>query len=68
MGTMVIWDDVSWGNCTLWTTFKDFLFLFLFLERGEGRLKESERNIDVGASRMPPTRDLACNPGTQPSP
>ena len=50
--------------------FKDFLHLFL--ERGEGREKERERNIDVwekyrsAASCMPPTGDLARNPGMCP--
>ena len=54
-----------------------FLFYFLkdftyFLERGEGREKERERNIDVqekhpsGASCRPPTGDLACNSGMGP--
>ena len=44
----------------------------LFLERGEGREKERERNINVRqkhssvASGVPPTRDLACNPGRCP--
>ena len=48
--------------------FKIYLFL-LILERGEGRKKEKERNIDVQekhqlvASRTPPARDLAYNPG-----
>ena len=55
--------------------FKD-LFI-LFLEREEGREKETQRNIDVGeihqsvasssvASPMPPTGDLAHNPGMCP--
>ena len=43
-----------------------FFFLNLFLERGEGRAKERERNSDVGersplvAFHMPATGDLAC--------
>ena len=46
-------------------------FIYLFLEKGEGREKE-ERNIDVQeihgsvASHMPPTGDLAGNPGICP--
>ena len=40
-------------------------FIYLFLERGEGREKERERSINVGeihqsaASHAPPTGDLA---------
>ena len=47
-------------------------YLFLFLQRVEGREKEKERNIDVQeihrsvASHMDPTGDLAHNPGTCP--
>ena len=47
-------------------------FIYLFVERQEGREKERERNIDVGekirsvASCMPPTGDLARNPGLCP--
>ena len=39
--------------------------MYLFLERGEGREKEKERNIHVRllTSRTPPTGDLAGNPG-----
>ena len=49
--------------------FRKRFYFYLFLERGEGREKERERNIDVPeihqmvASRTPPTRDLASNPG-----
>ena len=53
-------------NCT--SSFgKDFIYLFS--ERGEGRGKERERNINVrekhqlAASHMTPSRDLAHNPG-----
>ena len=44
-------------------------FVYLLLERGEGKEKERERNIDVQeihqlvASSTPPTGDLAQNPG-----
>ena len=42
-------------------------FIYLFLERGEGREKEGERNINVRLPLMrPPTGDLACNPGMCP--
>ena len=50
--------------------FKDFVYLFL--EGGEGREKETERNIDVWeihelvASCMPLAGDLARNPGMYP--
>ena len=43
--------------------FKDFTYLFL--ERGEGRKKERERNINVWfpLTRPSPIGDLARNPG-----
>ena len=47
--------------------FKDFIYSFL--DRGEGKEKERERNIDAHekhwpvASCMPPTGVLASNPG-----
>ena len=43
-----------------------FNFTYLFLERGEGREKEGEKHQCVFASRVPPTGDLACNPGMCP--
>ena len=40
---------------------------YLFLERGEGREKERERNINVWLPLMcPPTGDLARDPGICP--
>ena len=46
-----------------------FLFLkdftYLFLERGKGGRK-GEKHQCVVASRVPPTGDLACNPGMSP--
>ena len=48
-------------------------FIYLFLERGEGREKERERSINVGeilqlvAFHMPPTGNLAHNPGMCPA-
>ena len=47
-------------------------FTYLFLERGEGKEKERERNIDMReihqsvASHPPPTGALAHNPGMCP--
>ena len=40
------------------------MFIYLFLERGEGREKERERNIIVWVDSCapPPTRDLGNNP------
>ena len=44
-----------------------FFFLkILFLEREEGREKEGEKHQYVVASCMPPTGDLAHNPGMCP--
>ena len=38
-------------------------FIYLFLERGEGREKEMERSMEcVVASHLPPTGDPAHNP------
>ena len=48
-----------------------FLFfsniIYLFLERGEGRKKERERNQCVVVSHAPHTGDLAWNPGMCPT-
>ena len=45
--------------------FKDFVYLFL--ERGEGKEKERERNINMWLHLMhPPTEDLDHNPGMCP--
>ena len=50
---------------------KNILFIH-FLERGEGRNKERERNITVQekhqsvASHTPVTRGLGCSPGRGP--
>ena len=44
--------------------FKDFIYLFL--DRGEGREKEGEKHPCVVASRAPPTGHLARNPDTCP--
>ena len=48
------------GKFILFLFFKDFIYLFL--ERGEGKEKERESNQYVVASCMRPTRDLAHNP------
>ena len=45
-----------------------YLFIYLFLERGEGREKVWEKNINVWLPlTLSPTRDLACNPGMCPN-
>ena len=41
-------------------------FTYLFLERGEGKEKEREKHRCVVASHVPPTGDLAPNPGMCP--
>ena len=47
-----------------WSYF--MIFIFLFLERLEGREKERERNINVWLPLMSPTGDPTRNPGTCP--
>ena len=62
-----VWDyaPTNWATPARNSFFKKRDFIYLFLERWEGR----ERNIGVWeihqlvASHTPPTRDLACNPG-----
>ena len=44
----------------------DLISFYLFLDRREGREKERERNINVVAASVPPTGDLARNPGMCP--
>ena len=39
---------------------KDFIYLFIFRERGKE--EEREKHQCVVATHMPPTGDLACNP------
>ena len=43
--------------------FKKKRFLFIFRERGREREREEEKHQCVVASHVPPTGDLACNPG-----
>ena len=50
----------GWGR----RFFKDIIYLLL--ERGEGKDKEGEKHQCVVTSRMPPTEDLARNPGMCP--
>ena len=55
---------LSKNNKIFYLFFKDFMFLFL--ERAEGKEKEREKHQCVVASCLPPTGDLACNPGMCP--
>ena len=41
-------------------------FIYLFLERGEGKEKEREEHQCVVAFHAPPAGDLACNPDMGP--
>ena len=55
----------------IWATYEPLqrFFLkrfYLFIIRGEGREKERERNISVWLPLVPPTGDLADNPGMCP--
>ena len=53
------------GDTVVFFFFK--IFIYLLLERGDGREKDRERNIKcVVASPVLPTGDLACNPSTCP--
>ena len=58
------------SSLTLIILFKNFLkdFIYLILERGEGREKERKRNINVWLPLAHPNwgPDLACNPGMCP--
>ena len=63
---------MGWGNkatrphklcCGLF--YLKYIYIYLFLERGEGREKEGEKQCVV-ASCLPPTGDLAHNPGMCP--
>ena len=40
--------------------------LFIFREMGKEGEREGEKHQCVGSSRVPPTGDLACNPGMCP--
>ena len=65
LGNPLFGSSIGGGQDNLWET-SLFLKIYLFLERGEGREKERERHQCVVASCVPPTRDLACNPGMCP--
>ena len=41
-------------------------YIYLFLKRGKGRMKEGEKHQCVVASHSTPTGDLARNPGMCP--
>ena len=57
----------SWGGLIRKQSFKKRKdFIYLFLERREGREKEGEKHQCVAASWVPPTGDLAWNPGMCP--
>ena len=66
-----------WFNSQIYVDFLNVfffkIFIYLFLETSEGREEERERNIDVWeknqsvAFRMPPTGELASNPGMCPN-
>ena len=42
------------------------IYLFIFRERGKDGEREGEKHQCVVASSVPPTGDLACNPGMCP--
>ena len=43
--------------------FKKRFYVFIFIQRGKEEKRHGEKHQCVGASRTPPTGDLACNPG-----
>ena len=47
-------------------SFKGFIYLFIFRERGREGGREGEKHQCVVASHTPPTGDLARNPGMCP--
>ena len=55
--------EVLWKKKRL---FKKSLFIYLFLERGEGKETEEEKHQCVVASHVRPTGDLTHNPGMWP--
>ena len=42
------------------------IFIYLFLERGREGKRQGEKHQCVIASHVPPTGDLACDPGMCP--
>ena len=59
--------SLSWPVSIFRVCFFKKDFIYLFLERGEGREKERERNINVWLPLThPQLGDLACNPGICP--
>ena len=56
------------GMSDIYLALNNFLkdFIYLFLDRREGRKKEREKHQCMFASCVPPTRDLAVNPGMCP--
>ena len=54
-------------ECNVIIIFKFFLkILFIFRQRGRERERVGGKHQYVVASHMPPTRDVACNPGMCP--
>ena len=45
---------------------KDFIYLFIFRERGREGERGGVKHQYVVPSHAPPTRDMACNPGMCP--
>ena len=56
----------AWYISLILLFLKDFIYLFSFRERGREGGKEEEKYQCVVATHVPPTRDLACNPGLCP--
>ena len=57
----IVMNDIHFNG---WSIF--FKRFYLLLERGEGKEKEGEKHQCVVASHVPPTGDLAHNPGMCP--
>ena len=56
--------NIIHSNCGVF--FKECIYLFIFRDRGREGEREGEKHQYVVASHVPPTGDLAHNPGMRP--
>ena len=57
--------SLSYAQCSFsfFSLFLKIFYLFIFKDRGREEEREGEKHQQVVASRTPPTRNLAHNPG-----